>query len=163
MKNVLLAASVAALVLPIAYAADPPDVKEGLWSIHMESTDNPGGKKSQGTYSLCRDHAYDLAARARAKNVKGCTIVSETVEGGKHTTLMHCTIGASVGESKSTTTFQGDTATHSESHATYNPPLYGVSESTVIMDQKYMGSCPAGTKPGDRINADGSIMHLGKK
>ena len=41
-------------------------------------------------------------------------------------------------------TFKGDTAVHSETHATYSPPLYGVSESTMIMDQEYLGSCPAG-------------------
>jgi hypothetical protein len=33
----------------------------------------------------------------------------------------------------------------------------------MVMEQKYMGSCPAGAQPGDRINADGSIVHLGKK
>ena len=163
MKNLLLAVSIAALALPAARAADQPEVKEGLWSIHMQSTDNPGGKKTEGTYSLCRDHAYDLAVRTRAKSIKGCTIASEGFQGGKYTMAMHCTIGGSVGESKSTTTFQGDTGFRSESHATYNPPLYGVSESTIIMDQKYIGSCPAGTKPGDRINADGSVVHLGKK
>ena len=38
----------------------------------------------------------------------------------------------------------------------------GISETTTIMDQKYVGSCPAGTKPGDRIAADGRITHSGK-
>jgi len=27
----------------------------------------------------------------------------------------------------------------------------------MIMDQKYVGSCPAGTQPGDLTNADGRL------
>jgi hypothetical protein len=46
----MLASAAAALVLPIANAANPPDVKEGLWSVHTQSIDNPGDKKREGTY-----------------------------------------------------------------------------------------------------------------
>lgn len=158
----ILASAAAALVLPLANAADAPDVKEGLWSIHTQSIDNPGNKKTEGTYSLCRNHAYDLAVRASAKNQKGCTM-SESYQGGKYSSEGRCVVGTTVIESKGTSTFQGDTAAHSESHATYSPALYGVSETTMIIDQKYVGSCPAGTVPGDRIAADGKITHLGKK
>jgi hypothetical protein len=150
-----------ALLLPLAGATDPPDVKEGLWSIRTQFTENPGNKKTEGSYSLCRDHAYDQAARARAKKIAGCTTTSESCAGGKCTVEMRCVQRGSTIESKSVTTFSGDTAVHSESHSTTNPPLLGVSEQTVVMDQKYTGSCPAGAKPGDRINADGSIIHLG--
>jgi hypothetical protein len=31
------------------------------------------------------------------------------------------------------------------------------------MDQKYVGSSPAGVQPGDRVNSDGTVIHLGKK
>jgi hypothetical protein len=162
-KKFSLALTMAALWLPIARATDPPDMKEGLWSIHTQTTDNPGAKKSEGTYTLCRDHAYDLAVRARAKTVKGCTTVSESLQPGKYSVEAHCTVAGTVTETKGTTTFQGDTATHSETHATYTPAFYGVSDSMMVMDQKYVGSCPAGTHPGDRINSDGTVIHLGKK
>jgi hypothetical protein len=71
-------------------------------------------------------------------------------------------VGATVIETKGTATFSGDTSTHSESHATYTPAMAGISEMTMIQDQKYVGSCPAGAQPGDRINADGTVIHLGK-
>src|ERR1017187_6973809 len=61
-----------------------------------------------------------------------------------------------------TYTYQGDTSFHSESHATFTPALGGISETTRIVDQKYVGSCPAGAHPGDRTNADGSVIHSGK-
>ena len=35
----------------------------------------------------------------------------------------------------------------------------GVSETTMIMDQKYVGSCPAGAQPGDITYADGRVTH----
>jgi hypothetical protein len=148
----------ASLALLIAHAANPPLVKEGLWSIHTQSIDNPGNKKSEGTYSLCRDHSYDQSmARAR-----GCTTVSESVQEGKYSVASHCVVAGTVIESKQTTTFQGDTAYHSERHATYTPAFYGKTESTMIIDQRYVGSCPAGVQPGDRIGADGKVNHLGE-
>ena len=159
--NKMLVSAAAGLLLPIANAANPPALKEGLWSVHTVSTDNPGSRKSEGSYRLCRDHAYDLSSQALAKKVKGCTLVNESSQSGKYAIEMHCTSGGSVIESKGTTTFQGDTSAHSESHAKYTPAMAGIGEITMIMDQKYVGSCPAGAKPGDRIDADGRVTHLG--
>ena len=161
MKRMLVCAAVA-LVLPIANAANPPELREGLWSVHTQSIDNPGNKKSEGTYTLCRDHAYDQSIRAKAKNMKGCTKISESFEGGKYSSEMHCVVAGTVVESKGITTFQGDTSTHSETHASYTPPLGGISEMTMIIDEKYVGGCPAGAQPGDRTAADGRVTHLGR-
>ena len=94
--------------------------------------------------------------------MKGCTVSSENIEGNKYSMEMHCTVGATVINSKGATTFDGDTSSHSETHATYAPAMAGISEMTMIQDQKYMGSCPAGVQPGDRTNADGTVIHLGK-
>jgi hypothetical protein len=47
MKKMLLTVSAALLLsVGLAHAADPPDVKEGLWSIHTQTIDQPGDKKS---------------------------------------------------------------------------------------------------------------------
>ncbi|MGA3213049.1 MAG: DUF3617 family protein [Terriglobales bacterium] len=158
-KMLVLAAS--ALLLPFAYAVDYPEVKEGLWSVHTQSIDNPGNKKSEGTYTICRDHAFDKSVQANMKEMKGCTKVSENLSGGKYTLELRCVVSGTTIVTKGASTFQGDTAFHSENHATYTPPMYGMSETTMIMDEKYVGGCPAGTKPGDRTNSDGKVMHLG--
>jgi cell division ATPase FtsA len=164
MRKTKLSLVLAALVVSTGSAADLPDIKEGFWNVHTQTVDNPGAKKSEGTYSLCHDHAYDQAVRARAKNnMKNCTTVSESFQAGKYSVEVRCTVAGSVIETKGVTTFQNDSASHSETHTTYNPATYGVSESTITMDQKWVGSCPAGVQPGDRINSDGSVMHLGKK
>jgi hypothetical protein len=160
MKKILVFVA-AALLLPIGItnAADLPELKEGLWSSHMQTTDNPGNKTIEQTSTICRNHAYDQHVQSLAKAVKGCTTVSESFQGGKYSLEMHCVIGSTVVDSKGTGTFQGDTAAHSESHATYTPAMGGVSETTMIMDQKYVGSCPAGAQPGDITYADGRVTH----
>src|ERR1700688_4063110 len=42
------------LPVGIAIATNHPDLKEGLWSIHTQTIDNPGNKKSDGSFTLCR-------------------------------------------------------------------------------------------------------------
>jgi hypothetical protein len=140
-------------------ADDPPQVKEGLWSIHTQSIDNPGNKKTEGTRSICRNHQYDKEAQARAKTVKGCTVTSEAFHGNQYSVATRCEVAGTVIQSANVTTFQGDSAFHSENHASYNPAMNGMSESTMIIDQKYVGSCPAGMQAGDLMSADGRITH----
>jgi hypothetical protein len=143
----------------LALAVEPPAMKEGLWSIHTQSIDNPGNVKHESSRKICRSHAYDKEVQAKAKNLPGCKVLNENLSGGTFTSESECTSGQTVIKTKGTTTFQGDTATHSETHATYTPALYGVSDTRIIMDQKYLGACPAGTQPGDIIQADGTVTH----
>ena len=89
-------------------------------------------------------------------------MISESNTGGTITTENECTVGNSVLKTKSIATLSGDTA-HSETHTTYTPAMYGTSEGTMVMDQKYLGACPAGVEPGDRIGANGQIQHASKK
>lgn len=158
----LACASTLLLSIGIAIAGDPPDVKEGLWSIRTQTTDNPGNVKSDHTTKICRRHAYDEHVKTEAKNMKGCTTASESFVGNKYSVEMRCTVGATVIDSKGTTTFDGDSATHSETHATYTPAMAGISETTMIQDQKYLSACPAGVEPGDLTAEDGHVNHLWK-
>ena len=150
------------LSIGIANAADAPELKEGLWSIHKQSIDNPGNKKSDTTSTICRNHAYDQHVKSLSKERKGCT-VKESVMAGKHINEAHCLIAGTMIESKGTSTFQGAIATHSEFHTTYTPAFSGIKESTTIMDQKYIGACPAGSQPGDLTTAGGKVTHLGQR
>ena len=118
-----------------AQAADPPDVKEGLWSSETQTIDNPGNKRNGGAVTICRSHAYDQYVKDQAAKMPGCKKVSERHSSRTYTTVLHCTVGNTVIDTTETATFKSDSAIHSETHATYSPPLYGVSESTIIMDQ----------------------------
>ncbi len=157
----ILASAAAAIGLPIgvAIADNPPEVKEGLWSIHTQVIQNPVNKKIDQSWTLCRHHAYDQYVLAQSKTMKGCTTVRESSQGGKQILELHCVVQGTVVESKRTTTFQGDTAVHVESHATYAPALSGTTEQTSLQDQKYLGSCPAEARPGDVTTSDGKVTH----
>ena len=153
---------ICAIVLTSIYAVDGPPLKEGYWSIHTVTIDQPGNKKSEGTRSICRNHAYDAHTRALGNEAKAkCKVNQETLVNGKLTTDMECTVAGSVLHSKGTATMASDSS-HSETVTTYTPAMYGQTESTMIMDQKYVGACPAGIQPGDSVSQDGRVTHLWK-
>ncbi|HWO31173.1 MAG TPA: DUF3617 family protein [Candidatus Acidoferrum sp.] len=161
----MLAAMAAAFLLPIgiASAAGPPEQKEGLWSFHRQSIDNPGNQKTESSSTICRSRAYDAYTLSLVKNKKlGCTTLKEDWQGSIYSVESHCIVAGTAVDSKGTVTYAGDTSAHSETRATYTPALGGVSETTMIMDQKYVGSCPAGAQPGDLTNAEGRVTHLWK-
>jgi len=63
----------------------------------------------------------------------------------------HCSKGPNAGSvTKIIYTYQGDTASHTEMHMNA-----GKSETVMTMDAEYLGSCPAGMKPGDAVMAEG--------
>lgn len=136
-----------------------PLFKEGLWSSHSVTVENPGEKKREGNQTICRNHAFDDYSRGLAKRQE-CKI-KESFTGGGMDEESECTVAGSVIKTKARSTFTGDTA-HSESQTTYTPAAYGVSASTMTMDQKYIGPCPAGTSPGDIMAADGRVMSTWK-
>jgi len=154
----------AALLLASAAvnAVDPPVMKEGLWSIRNQSVNNPGDKRADHTSTVCRSHAYDQHALQEEKSMKGCKTISESLQGNEYSVPTHCVVGGTQIDSKSTVTFKGDSVAHSESHATYSPAMSGISEMTLIQDQSYVGSCPAGVQPGDITEPDGTVLHTWK-
>ena len=65
-----------------------------------------------------------------------------------------CAKGPNAGEvTRIIYSHQGDIASHVEIHSHHR----GV-ENVTIMDMKYLGSCPAGMKPGDVIMPDGKVV-----
>ncbi len=145
------------MVVPlILVAADAPSLKEGFWSIHSVSTEQPSGKKREVTRSICRSRAYDDYVRERAKKIPPtCKIVTDSSSGGTTVMETECAVQETTVHGKTTTTITSETAVHSETHTTYTPPLAGMSEMTMVMDQTYTGACPEGVEPGDMIGPDG--------
>lgn len=156
-----------ALVMALAsvYGADDwPSLKEGLWSIHRETTDQPGSKKIISDESLCRTHAYDDKARARSEAMlKNCKSNVEHHVGLRYETERDCTFAGTTLHATSTITVTGDTEFHSEETTTYTPAFTGTTETKLITEQKYVGACPAGMEPGDIKSADGKIRHTGRQ
>ena len=161
MKKPILAATFL-LLLGAAQAADFPNMpplKEGLWKIRMIDT-APGQKSTDNTYSLCRDHAYDEKGRQIAnKFLTACSTTSDVKSGNTRTVVTSCKIGGSTVVTRSTLTGLSDTHFRTETSATYTPPLYGQSQSSMIQEQTFLGACPANMQPGDRQLPDGTLKH----
>lgn len=157
----ICAISIAALVCIAAlYAADSPILKEGLWSIHTETTSQPGNRKMVGNRSVCRTQAFDAEIEARLKaRQKACKVLQDSRTGSEYTSETECVMAGSTVHLKSNSKLSGDTAMHSEEKVTYTPALTGMAESETVTDQKYVGACPAGMQPGDMMTADGQIRH----
>lgn len=151
------AAAAFALLFTAAVAQDIPNMKEGLWKLHMVTTSGSGKPEDTG-YSLCRNHAYDQKAHDLMKKT-GCTVNEGAAIGGKRTFSSVCKVGDTTISSKSTLTSSGDTSFHSETITSYSPAMDGMSQTTTVQDQTYIGSCPAGMNPGDIMGADGQIRH----
>lgn len=160
-KRHLIAAIALMGLIGSAYAIDNPPLKEGYWSVHSVIVDQPGNKTTEGKYFMCHNHAYDNYVESMQKT-PGCVIKSKSVQGNKHTVEMSCVVAGTTIASKSTGTYNSDTSVHNESSSTYTPAFYGKTSEKMTMDFAYVGSCPAGIQPGDRVNSNGTVMHLWK-
>lgn len=148
-------------MISIAIAAEPPPLKEGLWEVRGQNVTNPGNRITKFAYRLCRTQAYDKAMDDLVKNAKECTTSFDDLGGGRYASASRCTSAGTVIESKGTYTYENSTSTHLESFATYNPPYRGKTEERLSQDQRYVGACPTGMKPGDRIMDDGALQRYG--
>ncbi len=64
-------------------AAAPQKLLKGLWEFRVQSTDNPGAKKTEYSFKLCRDHAYDKQTDDLVRNNKNCTTKIERLAGDR--------------------------------------------------------------------------------
>ena len=166
-KRRVLPATVALFLGLTAYApamVDHPPIKEGYWSMHTKMSNGPNKPPIEGTRFVCHSHEYDQyveATGSESKKKQNCKTISENLSGGTYTSETQCTVAGSLITTKLKTVLTGDSS-HTETSTTYDPPFHGQSEATMIQDQKWVGSCPAGIQPGDTVAQDGSVMHLWK-
>lgn len=150
------------LAIGTVCTAGEPQMREGLWSIHTMAVSNPGNKKEESITSICHSHAYDEHVQEVAKQqMSSCKTISEGYFGRTKTSETECVIRGSMVRTKTTVTIT-DLNARSQTHTTYTPAAFGMTEMTMIMEQKYVGACPAGVEPGDVVGSDGRIEHLWK-
>lgn len=145
----------------IASADEPqlPPLKEGLWEAHTQQTIQKN--KFETVVKLCRTREFDKSLKESMKSVgenirkaNRCTESHTQLSANSYTAETHCEKDGAV--TKTMVSYQGDTSYHMEMHRTS-----GQSESVTIIDDRYVGSCPADMKPGDAVTGDGKKMHLG--
>jgi hypothetical protein len=138
-------------------ANDPPKLKEGLWDIRGQRVENPGNKRSDFAYRLCRDHAFDRATDAMYRDVKDCNTVLKKAGDAKYSSASTCRAAGVTIASTGTSSYRGNESIHTDTQAVYTPAFDGKTDETLVEDQQYIGKCPAAMKPGDRLNPDGIV------
>jgi hypothetical protein len=137
----------------------PPPMKDGLWETH--STQAQQGKTVFDTsVKICQSKELTNSMRSKGEELRKKNKCTSTVTRPSPNTYVEesrCVEGPNAGSiSKITYTTQGDTASHMEMHLSK-----GQSETLMITDSKYLGSCPAGMKAGDVVMADGKKISTG--
>jgi hypothetical protein len=149
---VLLASSVVAR----ADEPKPPPTKAGLWETHGTHTQE-GKTVPDHTVKMCQSSDTTKAMQAQGEELRKrneCTSHITRPSPDTYVEESSCAKGANAGSvTKVVYTNQGDTASHTEMHMNV-----GKSETVVIIDAKYLGSCPAGMNPGDLMMDDGKII-----
>ncbi len=140
------------------HAADLPHTQEGLWDVHIATTMAPAQTRTVTTFKLCRNAEAETTANNLYRNVQGCTVQTTERGSNRYAVQTRCVSRGTVILTTSTLTYRGATAKHSESKTTYTPPIQGKTQATSIADEKFVGPCPSGMKPGDRMAADGNIQ-----
>jgi hypothetical protein len=153
----LVLVMVAVVPLASAAAVELPERKPGLWEITTTRQDAP-----PQAVSICVDHATEAGLSALGTNAaKGmCSKTEINRDGDVLTVDSVCRIGSRQSTTHSVTTFAGDSASHSEIHITFDPPLNRRSETNMVKDAKWMGACPAEMTPGDMLLPNGVKMNI---
>ncbi len=153
-RPVLLVTALSALI-QIAGADEfkPPPMKDGLWETHSKQIQQ-GKTVFDTSVKMCQSQELTKSlqssgAEFRKKNE--CTSAVTQPSPNTYVEDSRCSKAPNAGSvTKITYAYQGDTASHTEMHMND-----GKSETVMIMDAKYLGSCPAGMKPGDVVMPDG--------
>jgi hypothetical protein len=133
----------------------PPPTKEGLWETHSIQTQQ-GKTVSDRVVKMCQSTETTKSMQATGEEMRKkneCTANVTQPSANTYVEESRCSKGPNAGSvTKVVYTYQGDTASHTEMHINA-----GQSETTMIIDAKYLGSCPATMKPGD-LMMDGKII-----
>ena len=143
-----------------ALAQEFPRLKPGLWEVNVATARGNGAAPKVSTMCL-DDSVQQVMYRMSTGMMAGmCSKHEMTISGSKVTTLANCDLGFTKMQSQSVMTLTGNSAYHTESHATFDPPMNGMKESTTMIDGKHIGPCKPGQQPGDMTLPGGQTMNI---
>lgn len=159
--KIAFAALLACCLAAAAHAQQLPKLKPGLWEMSTTMSRAPQGQPpAKSSICLDADVQNDMWTFSRGMAKEMCSKNDIRFGGNRITGEAICTIGASRMEAKSVTTITGDSSYRTETKATYNPPLMGMTESTTLVEARHVGPCKPGQKPGDLTTAAGQTMNI---
>ena len=140
-----------------ALAADMPKRKSGLWEINVRME----GAPAMGPMQQCIDQNTDNIMQQKAKdNKQECSVMDVKTSGNKMTIHSVCKMEGSTATTDGV--FEGalDVSYKGTMKTRFNPPLHGMSESTMTQEARWLGPCKPGQKPGDVIMPNMGGMNI---
>lgn len=119
-----------------------PDMKPGLWEIHLSHTSGDGPARG-GVTQQCLDAGAMAASKKTAADYAKANCSKNQTHGGGGTWVsdLVCKTGGSIMTTHSVTTMTGENAYHTDLTTTHDPPIAGRATSTTTMDGKWIGAC----------------------
>lgn len=148
LSSLLIVVLAATTLVGEALATDTPKRKTGLWEINMQMNGAPG----MGAIQQCIDQSTDNLMQQHEKKAKSdCSVMDIKHHGNKVTVHSVCKLGDTTATSDAVFIGSFETAYKGDINTSYNPPMYGKSESKVNIAAKWLSPCKPGQKPGDVI------------
>lgn len=137
-------------VCTVVAAPDFPARKAGLWQIIISS---PNSQYPPTIERVCLDATIDalLYKFGAGASQKMCSSAEVHSSGGKVIVDSACRLGSTQATTHSVTSFNSDTAYHTDVNVHYVPAMFGKSDMSSTQDAKWSGACPADMKPGDVV------------
>jgi hypothetical protein len=148
-------------VTACACAQDFPKLKAGLWSVAVSAA-SASPQSAPRVSTMCLDDSVQQEMYKMSTGMMSgmCSKHDIKVAGSKVTTIADCNLGVTSMKSQSTMTLTGDTSYHTEAHATFDPPMNGMKESSTVIDGKFVGACKPGQQPGDMTLPNGQTVNV---
>jgi len=158
-----LAVAAAALALAAAAQAagvDYPTLKNGQWEM-TTSASGTGAPPRKSTICLDASTQKSMIDMGAGMQKEMCTRMDMHRDGAKFITDAECRIGNSVIKSHGVMTMNGDSAYHTETSATFDPPLGpNMKESKTVIEGRFLGPCRDGLQPGDMLTDTGQKINV---
>jgi hypothetical protein len=149
-RTLLLALPIVMMATASLAADEYPDIKPGLWSSSQTSSNAqmpPQGGK------MCTNNDVAKAFADMAKNPnRPCKVLSHSHTGSTFTSETECNFGGTIKHNKSVMVATGDTAIHTE--------VQSDDGTSITLDMKYLGACPADMVPGDFVSNNGMRINV---
>ena len=151
------------LLLPTlahAQAQEYPRLKPGLWE--MTTTNSRAKDRPPQKSSICLDASLQQQVISMSTGMMQgmCSKLDTKYVGNVFTGEATCNLGTSTMKSKSVMTLTGDSAYRTEAHASFDPPMNGMTQSDTVIEGRYIGACKQGQQPGDMTMPNGQTMNI---
>ena len=150
------------LLLPLgAHAAQEyPKLKTGLWEMTTVNSRNKDRPAQKSVICLDASLQQDMIRMSTGMMQGMCSKLDTKYVGNTFTGEATCNFGGSTMKSRSVMTMTGDSAYRTEAHASFDPPMAGMSQSDTVIDGRHIGACKPGQQPGDMTMPNGQTMNI---